>query len=112
LEAVRKSASGYEAALQRAGTEPTGSAELDLALIRTERVLMGKGLPRRNWYRHRLYAPGFYTGYDVKTLPGVREALEQKQAEEARAQIVETADAFAALASAIDAAAGKLVAGR
>jgi len=108
LEAVRKSAAGYEAAFQRTGTEPTPSADLDLALIRTERVLMGKGLPRRNWYRHRLYAPGFYTGYGVKTLPGVREAIEQKQPDEARAQIVEVAEAFTALASAIDAAAGKL----
>lgn len=105
METLRKSAAAYETALQRA---PAGSADLDRALIQTERALMGKGLPRRNWFRHRLYAPGFYTGYDVKTLPGVREAIEQKQFEEARAQITETAAAFTALASAIDTATAKL----
>ena len=51
------------------------------ALIRTE------GLPRRPWFRHQIYAPGFYTGYGVKTIPGVREAIEQKQWSEANEQI-------------------------
>ena len=37
------------------------------------------GLPNRPWYRNQIYAPGLYTGYDVKTLPGVRESIEQKQ---------------------------------
>jgi N-acetylated-alpha-linked acidic dipeptidase len=41
-------------------------------------------LPRRPWFKHQLYAPGFYTGYGVKTLPGVREALENNDAAEAR----------------------------
>jgi N-acetylated-alpha-linked acidic dipeptidase len=112
LEAVHKSATNYEAALQRSGAEQAASPDLDQALIRTERALMGKGLPRRTWYRHRLYAPGFYTGYAVKTLPGVREAIEQKQWEEARSQITETAEAFTALAAAIDAATLRLTTGR
>ncbi|MEP7277929.1 MAG: M28 family metallopeptidase, partial [Bacteroidota bacterium] len=43
-----------------------------------------KGLPRRGWYRHIIYAPGFYTGYGVKTLPGIREALEQRNWKEAQ----------------------------
>ncbi len=38
--------------------------------------LTDRGLPGRPWFRHQLYAPGFYTGYGVKTLPGVREAIE------------------------------------
>lgn len=46
--------------------------------------LVEEGLPGRPWYRHQLYAPGFYTGYGVKTLPGVREALEQGDVEQAR----------------------------
>ena len=46
-----------------------------------------EGLPRRSWYKHQIYAPGFYTGYGVKTLPGVREAIEQKKWDEAREQI-------------------------
>jgi N-acetylated-alpha-linked acidic dipeptidase len=46
------------------------------------------GLPGRSWYRHQLYAPGFYTGYGVKTLPGVREAIEKGDPAEA-SQMVE-----------------------
>ena len=43
-----------------------------------------QGLPGRPWFRHQLYAPGFYTGYGVKTLPGVREAIEKEDPAEAR----------------------------
>jgi N-acetylated-alpha-linked acidic dipeptidase len=47
-------------------------------LVRAEQgFLRLEGLPGRPWYRHQVYAPGFYTGYGVKTLPGVREAIEQ-----------------------------------
>jgi N-acetylated-alpha-linked acidic dipeptidase len=52
------------------------------------------GLPNRPWYRHLIYAPGFYTGYGVKTLPGVREAIEQKQWKEADTQITRAAAAI------------------
>ena len=46
-------------------------------LIRTERTLtLPDGLSGRPWFRHQIYAPGFYTGYGVKTLPGVREAID------------------------------------
>lgn len=55
-------------------------------LLRSERDMTDvQGLPKRPWFRHQIYAPGFYTGYGVKTLPAVREAVEQKdwtQAEE------------------------------
>ena len=50
-------------------------------------LLFVKGLPRRPWYQHTIYAPGFYTGYGVKTLPGVREAIEQREWKEAQEQI-------------------------
>jgi len=50
-----------------------------------------QGLPRRPWYKHSIYAPGFYTGYGVKTLPGVREAIEQRNWSEANEQIRLTA---------------------
>ena len=49
-----------------------------------QRLLFADGLPRRNWYRHSLYAPGFYTGYGVKTLPAIREAIEQRNWKEAQ----------------------------
>ena len=52
---------------------------------------MPAGLPRRPWYRHLLYAPGYYTGYGVKTMPGVREAIEEKNYAEAEAEIVRVA---------------------
>lgn len=51
-----------------------------------QQLLTEKGLPRRGWYRHSIYAPGFYTGYGVKTLPGIREALEQRNWKEAQEQ--------------------------
>ena len=57
-------------------------------LMHAEQVLtFVSGLPRRSWYRHQIYAPGFYTGYGVKTLPGVREAIEQENWEECRSQV-------------------------
>lgn len=60
----------------------------DATLMRLERALTRReGLPVRPWYRHHVYAPGFYTGYGVKTFPGVREALEQKKWKDANAQI-------------------------
>ncbi|MDE2996775.1 MAG: M28 family peptidase, partial [Bacteroidota bacterium] len=53
----------------------TASPELNQALMRLERSMTDEdGLPKRSWFRHQIYAPGFYTGYGVKTLPGIREA--------------------------------------
>jgi N-acetylated-alpha-linked acidic dipeptidase len=75
------------------------------ALYRAEQQLLSdSGLPRRPWYRHAIYAPGFYTGYGVKTLPGIREAIEQRNFTEARQQIAVAAavlQKFAAYLSAI-----------
>ncbi|MEJ2162496.1 MAG: M28 family metallopeptidase [Robiginitalea sp.] len=68
---------------------PTDRKEaLNALLMKAEQQLTSaEGLPRRSWYRHQIYAPGFYTGYGVKTLPGVREAIEQGNWEEAQEQI-------------------------
>jgi N-acetylated-alpha-linked acidic dipeptidase len=58
-------------------------------LIQSERQLTSPdGLPGRPWFKHQIYAPGFYTGYDVKTLPAVREAIEQKKWKEADEALV------------------------
>jgi N-acetylated-alpha-linked acidic dipeptidase len=82
---------------------------LNARLIQSERQLTDPaGLPRRPWYRHLLYAPGFYTGYAVKTLPGVREAIEQKAYAEAEAEIVRVARALDRETALIDAAAADL----
>lgn len=62
--------------------------KLNIQLYKAEQVLLTKdGLPRRGWYKHAIYAPGFFTGYGVKTLPGIREALEQRNWKEAQEQI-------------------------
>ena len=54
-------------------------ADANKMLYRTERALTdASGLPGRDWFRHLIYAPGFYTGYGVKTMPGIREAVEDK----------------------------------
>ncbi len=69
--------------------------DLNNKLMLAEHVLTSEeGLPRRGWYKHQIYAPGFYTGYGVKTLPGVREAIEQKNWTEAQEQINKLADTF------------------
>ena len=68
---------------------------LNKAMQGTEQVLTDiSGLPRRSWFRHQLYAPGFYTGYGVKTLPGIREAVEQKDWKEAQEQIQKLSGTF------------------
>jgi N-acetylated-alpha-linked acidic dipeptidase len=66
----------------------TSKGALNDKLMHAEQVLtFASGLPRRSWYRHQIYAPGFYTGYGVKTLPGVREAIEQENWEECQSQV-------------------------
>jgi N-acetylated-alpha-linked acidic dipeptidase len=78
----KKAAEGGRSAL---GANQAAVRSLNERLRQSERELTDPaGLPRRSWYRHLLYAPGFYTGYGVKTLPAIREAIEQKQFHEAR----------------------------
>jgi N-acetylated-alpha-linked acidic dipeptidase len=67
--------------------DSAGTAALNALLFQAERALAtGDGLPRRPWYRQLLAAPGWYTGYSAKTLPGVREAIEARHWAEAEAQ--------------------------
>ena len=78
-----------------AAADGEGPAGVNLDLINSERLLTDSaGLPGRPWFEHLLYAPGLYTGYGVKTIPGVREAIEQKQWTEADTQIVRVAAAL------------------
>jgi N-acetylated-alpha-linked acidic dipeptidase len=64
-------------------------------LLQSERQLLDPaGLPKRPWYRHLLYAPGYYTGYSVKTLPGVREGIEQKDYAGAEVEVARVAAAL------------------
>jgi len=78
---------------------------LNASLYRAEqKMLTDAGLPRRSWYHHMVYAPGFYTGYGVKTLPGIREAIEQRNWKEAQEQIEVAANVFNGLAEYLDSA--------
>ena len=94
------------AKLQKAAKEFDAAASRDdRVVMRLERALTrDAGLPGRPWYKHHVYAPGFYTGYGVKTLPGVREAIEQRHWREANEQIVIAAKVIEGYAAQLDAA--------
>ena len=92
LAALNKSAAHYNQARVRAlgrGIAADRLYAINQELTQAARKLTTpQGLPRRPWMRNLMYAPGWYTGYDAKTLPGVREAIEQRRYAEADAQIV------------------------
>jgi N-acetylated-alpha-linked acidic dipeptidase len=86
---------------------PEDLEKLNSILYQCEQALLtDTGLPRRPWYRHTIYAPGYYTGYGVKTLPGIREAIEQRNWSEARQQIDVAADAISSYRSKVEEAVG------
>ncbi|MBM3441666.1 MAG: M28 family peptidase [Bacteroidetes bacterium] len=89
LASLKTAAQSFRIASAQAPALPAEKrASLNTLLLRIEQhLLTQQGLPRRPWYRHQVYAPGFYTGYGVKTLPGVREAIEQHNWQEALEQI-------------------------
>ena len=63
-------------------------SEINRLLYQAEQELvLEDGLPRRPWFRHQVYAPGFYTGYGVKTFPGIREAIEEAEWEQVDEQV-------------------------
>jgi N-acetylated-alpha-linked acidic dipeptidase len=97
LDSLKNAASRYEKAY--AGAVSAGRSgvakSVNERLIQAERALTStEGLKNRPWYVHMLYAPGFYTGYGVKTIPGVREAIEQGQWQDADREIVRAAAAI------------------
>jgi N-acetylated-alpha-linked acidic dipeptidase len=99
VEDLARSSAEYQKALERAsanGGAALASAslqEVNELLIQSERKLTTpEGLPGRFWYKHELYAPGAYTGYEAKAIPAVRENLEQKkwkEAEQAAARVAQ-----------------------
>jgi N-acetylated-alpha-linked acidic dipeptidase len=85
------------------GLSPSAEEALDQILFRSERALTRDGgLPKRPWFKHQIYAPGLYTGYGVKTLPAVREAIEQRDWTQARDQIVLVAQTIEAFSHEVD----------
>jgi N-acetylated-alpha-linked acidic dipeptidase len=119
LTALEHTAQLYDQALAHASENGASALTGDKAratlleansrLIAVERTLTsGDGLPDRPWYKHQIYAPGFYTGYGVKTLPGVRESIEQKQWKQADEQIVRVGKVLENAGEAIQGAAAEL----
>ena len=95
LLALEKSGNHVSEIWTRAMASNADHSAMDPLLYKAEQQLLAAtGLPRRGWYKHTLYAPGFYTGYGVKTIPGVREAIEQRNWKEAQEQIAVVAAAI------------------
>lgn len=107
LAKLQESARNYQTATRNKQAPPAAAQKsLDKILFQTERALTNNtGLPRRSWFKHQIYAPGFYTGYGVKTLPAVREAIEQRDWKEATQQIEVVARTIENFAAEIDKAA-------
>ena len=104
---VEASAKAYDAAYAAKGAAltPATRAKLNAALLGIDQALLiPEGLPGRDWYKHALYAPGRFTGYGAKTLPGVREAVEERRFADANVYAGRTAAAIERLAAKLDAA--------
>ena len=116
VEALRKAGQDYEQAYARVDRAPSaallGRQELravNQLLLQSERKLgNGDGLPRRDWFKHQIYAPGFYTGYGVKTMPQIREGLEENRFDEAQGGVRTVSAAVNALAAQVQDAAQAL----
>jgi N-acetylated-alpha-linked acidic dipeptidase len=97
-DSLARVAARYEAAysgLQTSAPSAAALAQVNALLRQSDQVmLIPDGLPKRPWYQHALYAPGYYTGYGVKTMPGVREAIEQRDWKTAEEQIVKLSAAL------------------
>ncbi|MEP7231099.1 MAG: transferrin receptor-like dimerization domain-containing protein [Ginsengibacter sp.] len=88
LEALKKSTDSLKTVYDDKMKSNNIGDAFNQSLYKAEQQLLTEsGLPRRGWYKHTLYAPGFYTGYGVKTMPGIREAIEQRKWNEAQEQI-------------------------
>src|SRR5262249_33127952 len=117
LDALNRSAADYKKAFDHANADGgsflagASLADVNRLLIESEHKLTTpEGLPNRPWYKHQLYAPGFYTGYAVKTVPAVRESIELKHWKEADEAIVVVSRVLEGEAALISSAASKLAA--
>lgn len=112
LSRLHKSADSYDRSIRAMaanGTRPSNVRELNQLLYQSERKLLSPaGLPKREWFKHQIYAPGFYTGYGVKTLPAIRESLEQKEWNEAVKAIPVISGVLDAMSAQIDQATSRL----
>jgi len=115
LDSLTRAASRYESAYTAAVNSGRLAAakSVNERLLQAERALTSTdGLRNRPWYVHMLYAPGFYTGYGVKTIPGVREAIEQGQWQDVDREIARAAAAVEREATLVSGIASMLGASR
>jgi N-acetylated-alpha-linked acidic dipeptidase len=109
-DAITRAAQRY--AQIAAGAQNIPAAKLDSVnrlLMQSERKLLDEqGLPGRPWFKHVIYAPGIYTGYAAKTIPGVREALEERRWAEATQQVKSVSSVLQGEAALIEATAAEL----
>ncbi|MFD2144816.1 transferrin receptor-like dimerization domain-containing protein [Mucilaginibacter antarcticus] len=100
LDALKVSADNLAIKLSTATESKIDKKALNEIIYKAEQQLLSSiGLPRRPWYKHSIYAPGFYTGYGVKTMPGIREAIEERNWTEANEQIKAVSATVNALAA-------------
>jgi N-acetylated-alpha-linked acidic dipeptidase len=86
VDQLGRSAKAYDATYKEKGAalpRPTREKLNNLLLSIDQLLLDARGLPGRPWYQHMIYAPGRFTGYGAKTLPGVREAIEERRFDDA-----------------------------
>jgi N-acetylated-alpha-linked acidic dipeptidase len=114
-DALTRSAGEYQKALAAAGANggsvlaSASIADVNALLIQSERKLTTpEGLPGRFWYKHQIYAPGVYTGYESKAIPAVREAIEQKKWKEAEQAMARAAAVLQDEAALVSSAAAEL----
>jgi len=109
LPVLKKASERYDQAVGAGFHDPGALPKINRLLMESQLSMTDRdGLPGRPWFRNLIYAPGLYTGYGVKTLPGVREAIEQKHWAEAETQIARLAAQLTRMASVIDSTTGEI----
>jgi len=116
VDSLRRAGQSFEKAYGALGRTSTAALQarqelqaLNQLLITSEQKLGNtEGLPRREWFKHQIYAPGFYTGYGVKTMPQIREGLEENRFTEAQGGVRTVSSAVNALAAQVEKAAQAL----
>jgi len=106
VDHLKRAASAADGMLAREDALPAApQAAINASLAQIDQLLLDPaGLPGRPWFQNLVYAPGTLTGYGAKTLPGVREAIEQRRWDDARAYVVRTAKVLEDYAARLDAA--------
>src|SRR5205807_854830 len=106
VDHLKRAASAADAMLGREDSLPTATqGRINASLAQIDQLLLDPaGLPGRPWFQNLIYAPGTLTGYGAKTLPGVREGIEQRRWDDARTYVVRTAKVLEDYASRLDAA--------